>query len=819
MVPSVARLASAAGPATITVNSFLEDGTTPLNFVRFQITDSNGTVYGPLETAPPSGSVTFNVETVDDSTTFEIGAETPPACGIEPATVEVGPLSEGDEETVDVSISFAEDCDLGSISVYSYSCPDGIDSSATDYEVFRDGCLETVDGQSFQIATGDSSQTFDIVTGRFGISGRAPLVGLVPGDYLISQEGADQGDGTDTVVYCLAYTGTPGDSGDLPTVARADYGNDGVELPLDGERVACDFFAVPSDGDVETPTEEPSDDNVNQSDTFSASIEIHLVACPAGYDDGNFFEDCHDEGIEGRNVSIEGPGGYSDDMDTVLPNSPGPGIARFEDLAEGDYQIAEDIPGDTVTYIVYCGRADADDVVYFTYDDSTSESIWLTLTDGQNVVCDWYIIPDQQQTEDPGKISITKYTCPTGYGSDAYNDLSSDCTDKTDGVFFTLNPRGSGSTREKATGENGTGKVVFSNIDPGFYDVTEDVPGEFSSPVVWCNVAGGDWYQKDLTNADVTTFDVESDDDIRCSWFNRPEDLSGGGDGSLRIHKSICPDGLTSGYYANCYDDTLAGVTFKANGPGGYNKSKTTGYNGVVTFTDLDPGNYTITETPPNGVNVAVYVVVCTRNGNNVDFQYDDATGLRIKVNIPNGADVVCDWYNVPPAKQAPAGQGSITVIKFLCQGRTNNKYDWENECDSYGAGASFDLTAVSTGKGTTGSTGNNGKLTFSGLSNGAYELDETSGDWCHAEADHVDASGNVLVQSAGNTNVYVYNCSKQVNVLPSTGTGPAGTAGGTFGMLGLWGAVSLFGVFFLRRRAFRHQPAAVKSLPATRPS
>ena len=39
-------------------------------------------------------------------------------------------------------------------------------------------------------------------------------------------------------------------------------------------------------------------------------------------------------------------------------------------------------------------------------------------------------------------------------------------------------------------------------------------------------------------------------------------------------------------------------------------------------------------------------------------------------------------------------------------------------------------------------------------------------------------ASGNVLVVNGGNTNVYIYNCgAKGVTVLPSTGTGGAGSS------------------------------------------
>lgn len=823
LLPALPGQARAAGTATITVNSFMDDGTTALPFVRFQVTDSNGTIYGPLESAPPDGSVTFTVDTVDDQTTFEIVAETPPACGIAPDPVDVGPLAEGDETSVDIETSFLDNCDLGSISIYSYDCPDGTDPEDTDYAVFRDGCVETNDGKTYQIAEESGSQQWDVVTGAYGISGRAPLVGLNPGTYLLSD--SDPADETDTVVFCLVYPGIPTGSSNPDMVFQGDTsGENGVPIDLDGERIACDFFAVPSSGNEEPteeptdePTEEPTDEpteeptqeptpddgNGGVSEAGTAALEVHLSACEPGYDGSNFFGDCHENGIEDRTISIEGPDGFSDEMQTIIGDTTGAGIARFEDLDGGEYKVSEDIPGDTATYYAYCSFADSDTVVPFTYDDSTSEAIVFDIDDGDQIICDFYIVPEPQQ-EETGKITVTKYTCPVGYESDAYGDLSSDCTERTDGVTFTLYPQSGGDSISRVSGVSGPGRARFTDLTPGIYDMDEDVPGEFSTPVLWCNVAGGDWYQKQINNQGATAFNVESGDDIRCSWFNLPEDLSASS--SLRIHKSICPEGLTSGYYANCYEDTLADVTFVADGPSGYEQSLTTGNDGVVTFSDISAGTYTVTELPPDNVNVAVYVIVCTRDGETYPFEYNDANGLRMNIQIPAGTEIVCDWYNVPPAKPQPGASGSITVNKFLCQGRTDNKYDWEEDCENYGAGAVFELTRISNDAIVEGTTPSNGKLVFANLADGAYSLDETSGDWCRAEADNVDANGNVKVIDGGNTNVYIYNCSKQVDTLPSTGIGPSSDAG-IGGMMAIWGVASLFGIFVLRR-VRRPQPA-----------
>ena len=202
--------------------------------------------------------------------------------------------------------------------------------------------------------------------------------------------------------------------------------------------------------------------------------------------------------------------------------------------------------------------------------------------------------------------------------------------------------------------------------------------------------------------------------------------------------------------------------------------------NGSLRFTELPGGNYVISEIAPADYPVAVYVVHCTRDGNAFPTEYDDSTGLRITFTLPAGANIICDWYNIPRGAEPtpPPSGGSITVIVRLCTEDLDKIDNLRDECEMYGAGAEFQLKSVNSGATTSGKTGNDSRLVFTGLANGAYSLKETSGDWCKAEADHVDASGNVLVQNGGNTNVYIVNCgSRNIHTLPSTGAGPAGTS------------------------------------------
>jgi hypothetical protein len=779
MLPLTATGAAAQATTTITLTSFAGDGATLLPFARFQITDdSTGTVYGPLEAPPGTAQIVFTLDLVDPDATFTIEEETPPACGIAPDPLTVGPLIEGDDLDVEFATDFDANCDLGSLSAYKYTCPTNFDTSSADYADWTTGCTETVDGATFAFTPAGGSP-FQAVTGAYGISGRAPYVGLVPGDYSIGEVDAS----ATPTVFCLTYSSpNPAEAPDYESVNQKDVTDGAVAVTLNSNRIACDFFYAQgnqtgnngNDGGNSTGDD---DDDTGGASTGDGSIELHLAQCPAGYEpNDNIFDDCHGNGIAGIEFSIDGPNGYSDTADTVIENTPGPGIVRFTGLEQGTYTIGEEIPGDVNSIFVYCSLAEAEDQVPFSYNDT--DGIDLPLGEDVDVICDWYIIPDQQV--DGANIKITKYTCDAGYdaGSATYDDFLNDCPDETDGVTFLLT--GEGETEPRTDQTNGNGVASFANLQPNTYQLGEDVPGESSTPYAFCSVDGGDFTQFDTSDGHAYFEIDDSISAIECDWFNVPEDLAA--NASVTITKWLCPDGQSTAYAENC-DETLGGITFGATGPNGYDASDETGDNGRVAFDGLVAGNYVITEIPPDDPHVAVYVVSCTEGGAPFDFQYDDSTGLRINLKLGANDEVSCDWFNVPPR---PGPSGSITVEKLLCQGKKDNDYDWQNDCEPYTAGADFDLLAENGEVITSGTTNSDGVLTFTGLADGAYGLDETSADWCHAEADIVDSKGNVVVKNGGDTAVFIYNCTtKQVSTLPSTGVGS--TATGAFSGSGVW--------------------------------
>jgi hypothetical protein len=742
--------------ASIVVTTFGEDGSTPLPFVRVQVVASDGTVYGPLETPPSDASVTFTVDTGDDLS-YEVAVETPPACGTAPDPVTIEQLAPGDEATVEFAVPLESGCDLGALAAYTYACPDDFDASATDYATWRDTCWETINGHAIRFRAGDGTGEWIKTTGQHGISGRAPLVGLSAGTYTIEDLDAS----ITPVVYCLFYDSANAIDAPAPsTIERMGVNNGLVRLDLAGDtRISCDFFYA-----ANAPAPSEDEQPITGAETGTGSIEIHKAVCPAGYEPNpEIFNDCHGNGLEGVTFTIDGPDGFEDSAVTAIEDSPGPGIVRFTDLPAGTYTISEDVPDHDTTIYVYCSLAEAEDQVDFTYNEDGS--IDLPLGEGVDVICDWYNIPIDL-SGDSASLFIRKLVCPPGTTENFFET----CFDnRLEDITFEID--GPGGFADSGV-TNADGEVFFEGLPAGVYQISEDIPGDVNDIFVYCAIVDGDRIPVEETSQGGIEITVSAGQQVACDWYNIP--VRQFEPASLTIQKFLCPDGTNSNYAAQC-TEPLEAVTFDVAGAGG-SVSDVTDASGEVTFTDLAPGDYVVTEVPPDGVHVAVYVVSCSSSGTRFPFTYDDSTGLRINITLDSGDAVTCAWYNVPPGQPAPAEGGSITIFKYLCQGKSSNDYDWFNECQLWGEGADFALLDARGNTLATGTTDGSGKLVFSGLDDGSYGLDETSGDWCHAEADRVDSRGAVIVADAGNTDVFIFNCSaKRISTLPATGVGTPG--------------------------------------------
>ena len=130
------------------------------------------------------------------------------------------------------------------------------------------------------------------------------------------------------------------------------------------------------------------------------------------------------------------------------------------------------------------------------------------------------------------------------------------------------------------------------------------------------------------------------------------------------------------------------------------------------------------------------------------------ATGVGLTCDQ---AASVPDGTPVTPV-DAQSTSGTISIVTARCPGvSAGDDIDWYGTCTAGTSGTEFALENGSSQR--TTSTIDDGTATFSDLTPGTYTLSDTTGNWCHAESDNVDAEGNVIVEEAATTNVWFFYC------------------------------------------------------------
>jgi hypothetical protein len=104
---------------------------------------------------------------------------------------------------------------------------------------------------------------------------------------------------------------------------------------------------------------------------------------------------------------------------------------------------------------------------------------------------------------------------------------------------------------------------------------------------------------------------------------------------------------------------------------------------------------------------------------------------------------------------------GTIIVDTWTCPtGQPTDTYDWFGQCTSPATGMQFSLYQVDGGAPlATLSPDAEGRVRFANLAPGTYEVQPEGTAWCHAESDHVDANGNVLVEPQIDSHVWSFVC------------------------------------------------------------
>ena len=286
--------------------------------------------------------------------------------------------------------------------------------------------------------------------------------------------------------------------------------------------------------------------------------------------------------------------------------------------------------------------------------------------------------------------------------------------DSIDGVPYD-NPTGQGTAAVTNVPDSGMGTLKFKKyggsvndsnlIDGGVYQlykVTDDGDVKVGDTFITVNgvkeftdLPYGTYYVKEISapsgyliQSNGTTGNVELKKTAPNQELNLVNKLYQ--DGKVRIQKV---DAVTQ--------HPLANATFTLTPASGTAQTKTTGSDGVVEFTGLTAGVYTITETRPVGYSgfAGPFVVTIDENGNT-------ATILAENGKTVSGSTITINWENTQLF-------GSFKLTKYGAN------------TDTPLEGAKFELYDSSNKKVGEGTTNANGELSFDNLAFGSYTLKE----------------------------------------------------------------------------------------------
>jgi hypothetical protein len=114
---------------------------------------------------------------------------------------------------------------------------------------------------------------------------------------------------------------------------------------------------------------------------------------------------------------------------------------------------------------------------------------------------------------------------------------------------------------------------------------------------------------------------------------------------SITIHNRLCPTDITiTDYFTDCHDNPQdSNLEFVIDGP--VSDSGPTDDNGDITFSDLSAGTYQISGGVPG--EFAKTFVYCSDNADQSNVLVSTTDPL-VELDLPEGMDVTCDWYNTP---------------------------------------------------------------------------------------------------------------------------------------------------------------------------
>jgi len=236
----------------------------------------------------------------------------------------------------------------------------------------------------------------------------------------------------------------------------------------------------------------------------------------------------------------------------------------------------------------------------------------------------------------------------------------------------------------------------------------------------------------------------------------------GGDPAALILNKYTCPDGFdlfgeNVDPYLDCDLGTDDIVFSLANDDSQLSASTGTGGKpSTISFSELTPGDYLLSEEMPDNVRFA-FVEKCTSDKRTFEsypfgpFAVIEPDG-RIAVGLVAGETLECDWFNV--LEEEP---GTLILTKYWCEGAVVN----DASCNVYTGEISFRLVPTGDGEEVSFQTGGpQGQAIVE--TEGTFELIEEGFEWCFAESDAADVEGNIVIESGQESIVDIYNCGPQ---------------------------------------------------------
>ncbi|HVL25660.1 MAG TPA: hypothetical protein VM450_16345 [Thermomicrobiales bacterium] len=505
----------------------------------------------------------------------------------------------------------------GSISVTLYSCPQDYDVSANGetHGAFDANCTSPTSDVVMTLSDTANGNTNQQVSDA---NGAVSYPNLPPGTYTL-------------------YSGIPGEAATeyLFCVSEGvdyqkDFNENGVTTftGLETEQIQCDWYIVPED---------------LRGEETGGSMTVHLAICPQEYTGDQLFNDCHGNGVADQQFTLSGPAGDLT-ATTTLPQTPGPGVATFTQLAAGDYTLTGGPPGDFGAVRLYCSDQATNQPTTASIESTIAT---LSIADNQDVLCDWYYIPENASgitptptpTEVPttkAEILVTLFSCPetsaaSGYAGATFADLDTACTTPVNDVSFSLSS-GGGVPLSAATGVSGPGAVRFFDLAPADYTLSPALPATLTSAAVFCQIGDGDVYQKTLQNGATSFVDVQTEQ-LKCSWFAAPvpQPQPSGPTGSITVREFLCQKdrGEITDWERECAPGSTGTSFSLASSDGAIKLQATPDAQGVLVFSQLPDGYYELTQDTGVWCRAAAERVdsqsrVIVRDGGNTDvFLYE----------------------------------------------------------------------------------------------------------------------------------------------------------------------------------------------------